>query len=144
MENYDPESVHNRVGYIQYIYKNKNLPNNFENFMLPIVLYGRDGIIADANKMFRTLTRITQDDIHTGAAIIFESLNKNNTGIEETARNAFDGKEHVYIGEKHLIETDNDNPEKLELSDYVNAIFFPMIHDNEGICVAGILLDRDK
>jgi hypothetical protein len=144
MGKYDAERVHKRVDYIQYIYKNKDYPNNFEDFILPIAVYSRNGTIAGVNKIFRKLTKITEDDLQLEKANIFSLLNEKETGLAEAAHNAFDGKEKVYKGAGSLIQTTEDNPGKYELSRYPNAIFFPMSRDKEGYKLVGVLLDDNK
>jgi len=144
LNRYNPESVHKRVDYIRFNYKNKDFPNNFENFVYPIVLYDRSGIITDANKAFRFLTRITQDDILNGAVNIFYHLSANQKGLSETARNAYDGKEIVYIGSGCLIQISDDNPNRYELSSHPNAIFFPMEQGVGNVKLVGMLLDENK
>ena len=144
MNKYNPDSVHKRVDYIQYIYKNKDYPNNFEYFILPIAIYDRTGIIAGANKKFRNLVRITEDNIQNGTVNIFDCLDDKQTRLVETVHNTFDGGERIYKGVGSLIKTEEENPGIYELSCYPNAIFFPIARDRDGISLAGILLDENK
>ena len=144
MDKYNSDSVHKRVDYVQYIYKNKIYPTNFEYFYFPIAVYDRDGIIAAANRKFRDLTEIMEADIAQKKTSIFDYLDDENSGLAEAARNAFDGKENVYIGEKRLIHAEADTPEDYLLSKYPNAIFFSIARDRDGVTLAGILLDENK
>jgi PAS domain-containing protein len=89
---YRQERIHTRMGYVQYIYKNRDTYSAFEDFSFPIVLYDRKGIIAAANKRFRDFTEIKEDDIRPGKINIFDYLDDENAGLLETAHNAFDGK----------------------------------------------------
>ena len=142
MDQYNPERVHTRVAYIQYIYKNEIYPEAFDNFVLPIAVYGRSGIIAKANDTFRKLTGIRSDDIQNGAVNIFACLDDKNTVLTEAAHNAFDGKEKVCEGIGRAIRAKQGSVEYLQLEDYPNAIFFPIARDCDGITLAGVLLDE--
>ena len=144
MDQYNPERVHTRVGYIQYIYKNEIYPEAFDNFVLPLAVYDLNGIITQANDTFRKLAGLGSDDIQNGAVNIFERLGDKNTGLAEAAHNAFDGKENVYKGTGRLIRAEADTPEAYLSSKYPNAIFFPIARDKDGISLAGILLDENK
>ena len=144
MDKYNPYSVHRRVDYVQYIYKNKIYPNHFEDFYFPIAVYDRNGIIAEANRKFRNLAKITENEIRDKKANIFDYINASDTGLAEAAHNAFDGNENVYIGDKRLIRAEAGTPEEYLLSKYPNAIFFPIARDRNGVTLAGILLDENK
>ena len=144
MDKYNPERVHTRVGYIQYIYKNEIYPEAFENFVLPLAVYDRGGIIAQANDTFRKLAGLRSDDIQNGAVNIFERLDDKNTVLIEAAHNVFDGKEKVCEGIGRAIRAKPGSVEYLQLEDYPNAIFFPIARDRDGISLAGILLDENK
>ena len=144
MYKYRPERVHTRVGYVRYIYRLRDTYSAFESFMFPIVIYGRGGIIAAANSMFRDFTEIKKDDIQLEIINIFDYLDDKNAGLVEAARNVFDGKENVYRGDRRLIHAEADTPEDYLLSKYPNAIFFPIARDGDGISLAGILLDENK
>ena len=143
MNKYHPDRVHKRVDYAQYIYKMRDTYSAFESFIFPIVIYSRDGTIAAANKDFRYLTEIKEDDIQLKKVNIFDYLDDTNAGLIEAARNAFDGKENVYIYDRRLIHAEADSPEDYVSSKYPNAIFFPIARDEVGICLVGILLDKN-
>ena len=144
MDKYRPERIHTRIDYVQYIYKLRDEYSAFESFMFPIVIYNRDGTIAAANSMFRDFTGIKEDDIKFKKINIYDYLDETNAGLVEAARNAFDGKDFVYIGDKRLIHAETNTPEDYLLNKYPNAIFFPIARDEDGISLAGILLDTDK
>ena len=145
MNKYNPDSVHKRVGYVQYIYQNTDLyPTNFEVFSFPIVVYDRNGIITAANKCFRELAGVMSDDILGGAVNIFDCFDDHNAEFVEAAHNAFDGKERVYEGTDRLLHAEPGTSVYLQLEDYPNAIFFPIARDHEGISLAGVLLDKNK
>jgi len=110
--------------------------------MFPIVIYSRDGTIAAANKDFRYFTEITEDDIQIEKINLYDYLDDTNAGFVEAAHSAFDGNEYVYTGDKRLIHAEADSPEDYVLSKYPNAIFFPIARDDDGISLAGILLDK--
>ena len=144
MDKYNPENVHKRVDYVQYIYKNTALyPNNFENFTYPIAVYNRDGIIAGANKFFRKLAGITMDDIRRKKANIFDCLNDKNTGLLEAAHEVFDSREKIYRDFDHVLHTRSAIAD-YQIADYPNAIFFPMSFDRDGVRLGGILLDNEE
>ena len=144
MDQYNPERVHTRVGYIQYIYKNEIYPEAFDNFVLPLAVYGRNGIITQANDTFRKLAGLRSDDIRNGAVNIFERLDDKNTVLTEAAHSAFDGKEKVCEGIGRAIRAKPESVEYLQLENYPNAIFFPIARDGGGISLAGVLLDENK
>ena len=143
MNKYHAERVHKRVGYVQYIYKMRDTYSAFESFMFPIVIYRRDGTIAAANKDFRYFTEITEVDIQIEKINLYDYLDDTNAGLVEAAHNAFNGKEYVYTGDKRLIHAEADSPEDYVLNQYPNAIFFPIARDEDGISLAGILLDKN-
>ena len=144
MDRYNAESVHKRVDYVQYIYKNTNLfPTNFESFVYPIAVYDRNGIIVRANRLFRRLADISADDIQHEKANIFDCLNNDNVVLMEAAHNAFDGNEKVYQNIDCALYTKSITAEK-QLSNFPNAIFFPMYFDREGVRLSAVLLDENK
>ena len=144
MDKYNQDSVHRRVDYVQYIYKNKVYPNHFEDFYFPIAVYDRDGIIAEANRKFCNLAKMTENEIRDKKANIFDCLNENDAELAEATHNAFDGKENVYKGKNRLIRAEADTPEDYLSSKYPNAIFFPIARDGDGVSLAGVLLDENK
>jgi len=107
-------------------------------------VYDRNGKIAGANKLFRTLAGISPDDIQSGAVNFFELLNGENTVFIEAAHNAFDGKEKVYEDVGLSLRAEPGTAEYRRLVKLPNAIFFPMSRDRDGISLAGILLDKNK
>jgi len=144
LNKYHPERIHKRVDYVQHLYWDNELYSLFEGFIYAIAVYGRDGIIEAANRKFRDFTKIRGDEIQLKKINIFDYIDDTNVGLVEAAHNAFDGKESVYIGDKRLINAKADSPEDYLLSQFPNAIFFPMAHDRDGISLVGILLDRIK
>lgn len=127
MDKYSPDSVHKRVDYVQHIYS--NYPENFENFTLPIAAYDRGGVIAGANRIFRSLTGSPGN--------LYGCLD--DPALADAARAAFDGGEHVYRGAGRLLRTSAGKAAQYQLGQYPNAIFFPMAQG-----LAGILLDENK
>ena len=145
MNKYNPDSVHKRVGYVQYMYNNTDLfPTNFESLSFPIAVYNRDGIITAANKYFREVAGILSDDIKNGIVNIFDCLDDKNAEFVEAVHNAFDGKERVYEGKDRLLCAEPGTSVYLQLEDYPNALLFPIARDREGISLAGVLLDKNK
>ena len=143
MDKYNPESVHKRVDYVQYIYKNIIYPAAFENFIYPIAVYDLEGTIAAANRAFRKLVGIEADDVQNSAVNLFDHLDEKNAGLVAVVRNAFDNKESVYEGTGCLIKAEG-KPAMYELSRYPNAMAFPVVRDGAGVLLAGILLDEKK
>ena len=143
VDRYNPDSVHKRVDYVQYIYKNSMHPNNFENLSFPIAAYDHAGKITGANSMFREIAGITEDDIEIEKANIFDCLNDKNAVLIEAAHNAFDGEEKVYENISPALHTKGDIA-GYKISLFPNAIFFPMTLDRAGVKLAGILLDKNK
>ena len=140
MDKYNAESVHTRIDYVRYIYRNDLYPKNFDSLPFPIAVYGGDGVIAGANKSFREIAGITADDISQGRANLFDCLNSDNAALVEAAHNAFDGKERVYQGIGHALRTKTKTAANV-LSNYPNAIFFPIACDREGVIHGAVLLD---
>jgi len=119
-------------------------PENFENFTLPIAAYDRHGVIVGANRIFRSLTGITQDDMRSGAANLFDRLDETNDGLAQAAHNAFDGGESVCEGTGCPLRTHAGKAAEYQLSRHPNALLFPMARDRAGVRLAGILLDENK
>ena len=142
MDRYNPERVHKRVGYIQYIYR--EMPENFETFTYPLAVYDRDGIIIGANKIFRELAAIKSDDVLSGTVNFFECLDDKNSGLAETARNTFDGDERAYAGTDRLLRAKPESAAYCLLVRFPNAIFFPIARDRNSVKLAGVLLDENK
>jgi len=84
---YSAEKVHARVDYARYIYRNvAKHPIAFENFNFPIAVYEQNGKIAGANWVFRYLTGIEPDDIHSGRANIFDLIIDKDSEFAEFTR----------------------------------------------------------
>jgi len=142
LNKYFPDIIHRRVDYAQYTFR--LAPQAFDGLKFPIAVYGKDGIITGANKYFREVARITQDNIQNRTANLFNLLNNENALLTEAAHNAFDGKEKVYQGIGRALCSEPGTIEYLRLEDYPNAIFFPMAIECGGVTLAGILLDDNK
>jgi len=132
------------VDYVQFIYTNADKhPDIFETLPLPIAAYGRDGVVAGANRIFRELVDITEDDIRLGKVNIHDCLNDNDAALTEAAHNAFDGSEKVYQNVGRALHTKSNFTDGL-LSKFPNAIFFPMTFDREGVKLGAVLLDHKE
>ena len=141
---YRLERLNARIGYVQYIYSLRETKKAFDNFIFPIVVYSRDGTITAANRKFREFTKIKEDNIQLEKINIFDLLDNENTELVEAAHMAFSGIENVYTGDKRLLHAKADSPEDYLLSQFPNAIFYPMTYDQEGVKLVGILLDTNK
>ena len=125
MSEISPRTIAPRVDYIRYIYEKSD--SLFENFGQPIAVYESDGKIVLATKKYRDLAQITKGDIKKGNANIFESLNDENAGIIETAREVFNNYERIAKDIVCPLHT-KDEYIKLLLADYKNAVFFPICY----------------
>ena len=145
MSKYNADSVHKRVDYARYIYKNTDIyPTAFESLSYPIAAYGRDGVIVGANRYFREVARITAKEIQNGSVSFFDCLIENNAMLLEAAHNAFDGEEKVYEDIGPALRAEPGTAVYLQLADFPNAIFFPMAYDREGVKLAAVLLDSKE
>ena len=143
MNKYSPDRVHRRVDYIQYTYSNTQIhPRAFEISSFPVAVYDHDGKIAGANKIFRDVAGITEEDILNRKANIFDCINETNTILIEAAHGAFDGEEKVYLSISPALNT-NGCIADYQITLYPNAIFFPMSYDGDGVRLAGVLLDEE-
>jgi len=141
LNKYNADSVHKRVDYVQYTYKYER--SCFDGLAFPIAVYDRDGIIAGANKIFREISGITEDDIRLGKVNFFDCLNDKNAVFIEAAHNAFSGGEKVYQNISPALHTNGDIAD-YQITLFPNAIFFPMTYDRDGVKFAGVLLDENK
>ena len=137
MGQYSADSVHKRIDFAQYTFK--QYPSSFDDLQFPIVVYSRDGVIAGANRYFRNIAEITVDDIQLEKLNIFDYLDDKNVVLIEAAHNAFDGNEKVYEGTGDLLRAKPGTSVYHQLADFPNAIFFLMAYD-----LAGVLLDRKE
>ena len=145
MNRYNADSVHRRVDYTRYIYRNTDIyPTAFESLSYPIAAYGRDGIIAGANKYFRDVAGITADEVQNGSVNFFDCLIENNALLLEAAHNAFNGEEKLYEDIGPALHAEPGTAVYLQLADFPNAIFFPMAYDREGVRLAAVLLDSKE
>lgn len=139
MDKYNPDSINNWVDYVRYICKHH--ARNFENYVFPAAIYGRDGTVIKANGIFRNLTGIKDGDIQRGAVNLFDLLDDNNAGLAEAAHNAFGGGESIYTGNCGLLCTKAGKSEVYQLNRLPNAIFFAMAYDRDEVEYAAVLLD---
>ena len=131
--------------YLRYVYTRRESHTTFENFMFPVVFYGRGGTIEAASKEFREIVKIEDGDIQQKKANIFDYIdNEDNYGLEEAVRMAFSGVPNVYISNTRIIRAETGTSEAYISSQYPNAIFYPMTYDGEGVKLVGILLDDNK
>ena len=145
MYKYRHERLQSRMDHVQYMYQIRESSAVFENFVFPIVIYARDGTIAAANKRFRKLAEIREDDIQRKKANIFDYIDNNdNYGLEEAVHIAFSGVPNVYISDTCIIRAKPGTPNEDESRQYPNAIFYPMAFDQDGAKLVGILLDDNQ
>jgi hypothetical protein len=135
-------SIHDRVEYIQDMFVlSDRFPTAFECFVLPLAAYDAEGKMVRANKIFRRLTGITEDDISCGRANLFKYLNEKNKGIIGAAKKAFDDEE-VILQDLIYPMCSAARGEEKELSLFKNAVFFPLAYDRECITYSGVLFMR--
>ena len=145
MYKYRHERIFSRMEYLRYVYTHREAHSSFENFMFPVVVYGRDGTIEAASKEFREIAKIEDGDIPQKKANIFDYIdNEDNYGLEEAVRMAFRGVPNVYISDTRIIRSETGSSEAYISRQYPNAIFYPMTYDGVGVKLVGILLDDNK
>ena len=132
-----PLIVHFRVDVVQRDYTNN--PKHFENHILPIAAYDRDGIIAGANKLFRNLIGVSENDIQKGAINLYDYIDEKKVNLIDLAHNAFNGGERVCKDARCILQTE---AEQTYL--YPFAILFPMTRDGDDVTLAGIMLGKDE
>ena len=138
MDKYSVDKVERRTDYVQYIYKNTEAyPTTFEGFAFPIAIYSRVGTIVGANKIFREIIGITQDDIQKGSGNIFDVLNAE---LTETAQSVFYNVKKVIQDKTPLIRK-NGKTDNYRIEQFPNAIFFPMSYKRGSVECGAILLD---
>ena len=140
MNRIDPDSIHDRVEYIRYMFDNADKhPTAYELFVLPIAAYDSDGKLVKADKKFRSFTGITEEDIRSGRANIFDCLNKENKGIVSAAKKAFHDEE-VIVHDLVCPLRPATEGVRPEICRYRDAVFFPMAYDREYVPYCGVLL----
>ena len=140
MNKFDADAIHDRVEYIRYMFENTDKhPTAFDLFVLPTAVYDSNGVLVRADKKFRNFTGVTEDDIRTGRANIFDCLNKENEGIVSAAKKAFDDEEVVMHDLECPLCPATDGV-KSEICRYKDAVFFPMTYDREFVPYSGVLL----
>ena len=145
MGQYSTESVQKRTMFVRYLYKNTQYPTQFERFELPIAAYGRDGVIVEANKYFREISGITEDDLQQGAKNIFDYLNRESHVLIEAAYHVFNGGgEKAYEDVGRVICAEPGTIAYFQLGRLPNAIFFPLSVDKDGVKLGAVLLDEKR
>ena len=140
MNKIDPDSIHDRVEYVKYMFENTDKhPTAFELFVLPLAAYDKSGKLVSADKKFRAFTGITEDDIKCGTANIFDCLNKENKGLVSAAKKAFTG-EKVIMHDLECPLCPATDGVKSEICRYHDAVFFPMTNGREPVPYSGVLL----
>jgi len=140
MNRVDADNIHDRVDYIRYLFDNTDKhPTAYELFVQPLAAYDSDGKLVKADKKFRSFTGITEDDIKSGRANIFDCLNKENKGIVSAAKKAFIGEE-VIVQDLVCPLRPVTEGVKPEICRYHDAVFFPMTYDRECVPYSGVLL----
>jgi len=117
-------------------------PLAYELFVLPIAAYDTDGKIVRADKKFRSFTGITEDDIKSGKANVFEYLNEENEGIVSAAKKAFNDEE-VIVHDLVCPLCPATEGVRSEICRYKDAVFFPMTSEGENVPCSGVLLIDD-
>jgi len=141
---YKLESVRKRIGFIQFIYQQTaTFPNNFENFSFPVAVYNRAGVVMGANKYFRTIAGISQEDVSLGKANIFKLLNDKGNGLVVAADAVFGGKEKICEDVCPALRTYGAVAAH-QVGFFPNAIFFPMTTDRGSVKLAAVLLDKSE
>ena len=143
MSEINAHNVHIRVAYIQSVYRESD--RVFEMFMQPIAAYDKDGKIVKASRDFRKLSGITEEDIRTRSADIFDCLNNENAGITEAARSVFDEKytEKIVNNLVCPLLPKTEVAKKL-LDKFKSAVFFPMSHIEGSVEYGGVLLMEEE
>ena len=116
---------------------------NLETVLSAIAVFNREGVISGVNNQFRDLTGISEDEIESGAANIFDYLRKENTRFTEFISDAFSGKYTVCDKMGNLITVKEEKREKFEPTQYTYAIFYPMSKSDD-IKLAGIMIDKNE
>ena len=142
MGQYSADSVHKRIDFAQYTFK--QYPSSFDDIQFPIVVYSRDGVIAGANRYFRNIAEVTVEDIQLNKLNIFDYLDDKNAVLIDAAHNAFDGEEKVYEDIGCALRAEPGTVKYLQLADYPNAIFFPMAYDRGAVRLGAVLLDMKE
>jgi hypothetical protein len=139
---YDAYSVHRRVDYARYTYKNADKYSAFDDLQFPIAVYDHSGIIVGTNRYFRSIAEVSADDIRFDKINIFDLLNEQCTALIEAAHDVFNGDERVYEAVGCALGAEPGTIKYLQLEDYPNAIFFPMAYELGEVRLGAILLDR--
>jgi PAS domain-containing protein len=141
MDRYSVDKVNRRADFVQYMYLNTvRFPMEFECFVLPIAAYDREGKIVRANKYFRELAGISEDDVQEGRINFYECLNHENAGLVEAALGVFENTKKV-VRDVGLLLRPNEKTDDYQLSRYPNAIFFPMTYKQGDVECGAVLLD---
>jgi len=134
-------AVHNQIDFIRFLYLNpEKHPTGLDMLVNPIAVYDRDGNIVNANKDFRKISDIAEDDIRGKGANLFEYLNNTeNEGLTEAAKTA------LYNGTKYFEEIKLPLLVKTaraakEMALYTKAAFFPITHNRDGSVKYGAML----
>ena len=142
MNKYSAVVVRKRIEYIRYIFKStEEFPTAFENFAFPVAAYDKGGTIVGANKAFRELALISEDDICHEKANVLECFCCENAGLAEAAHAAFENTEKICPDLGCSLHTRAASGDYL-LAMFPNAIFFPMSYDHGAVRYGAVLLDR--
>jgi hypothetical protein len=114
-------------------------PNALENFVRPIAVYSRDGVIVKATKVFRDLAEITQDGIGRSEANLYDRLNTDNAELSEAARSVFDDTEVLLEDVKNPLRV-KSKTSVMQLAVYPGLLFFPMSYIREDVEYGAVLL----
>ena len=140
MKKIDPDSIHDRVEYVKYMFENTDKhPTAFELFILPLAAYDESGVVVRADKKFRAFTGITEDEIKNGSVNIFDCLNKENKGLVSAAKKAFTGEE-VIMQDLECPLYPVTQGVRSETCQYHDAVFCPMTYDREFVPYSAVLL----
>ena len=138
----DADGIFSRVEQTKYMYENiDKFPTALEKFLFPFSLFDRNGKVVIANRRFRNLTGITEDDINKSSANIFDYLNES---IAEAVKKSFDEDEDVIMQNRALPLRPHTTAAESALEQLQSAILFPMTYKDSEVQYVGYLLMFEK
>jgi len=117
--------------------------DTIERVKEPIAVYSKDGTIIMAEKKFRELAGITEEDITLKKANLFDCLNSENEKILAGAREVFNG---IRLSENYPVNPLRVMPEAAygKSLEFVSVTFFPVSYAQNEVEYSAFYLSRKK